>query len=412
MYRIESPLDLSELMELAALDRPDLKDEPWLSGRAAAASQARRPTAALFDEIRRGDILVHQPYDSYRASFEIFAQAAAQDPDVIVMKTAVYRTSDDSVLVELAHPVRRGGQAVRLPRRAQGAVRRAPEHRVVARARAGGSPRRRTAIPTEDPREDDAVVRREGGVLRRYAHIGTGNYHAATARLYEDVGIFTADEDVTADVAELFNFITGFGRPQQFRKLLVAPFTLRAASSTRSAAFGTRPPPARWLVSGSSWTMSSIPGSSTSSTPPHSRERPSTSSRGPPALCVPEWRACRTTSASARSSAGTWSTAVCAHSMRAKRRRCTWEARTSTPRNLDHRIEVLVPIENARVRQELNAILDSALGDNSNAWELDANGAWTRLVPTQSEKPRSHQATMMRRALSRARRRAREPANG
>ncbi len=81
------------------------------------------------------------------------------------------------------------------------------------------------------------------------------------------------------------------------------------------------------------------------------------------------------------------------------------------PRNLDHRIEVLVPIENARVRQELNAILDSALGDNTNAWELDGNGAWTRLVPGESEKPRSHQATMMRRALSRARRRAREPRN-
>ena len=82
------------------------------------------------------------------------------------------------------------------------------------------------------------------------------------------------------------------------------------------------------------------------------------------------------------------------------------------PPNLDHRIEVLVPVENARVRQELNAILDSALTDNTNAWEVDAVGAWTRTVPEEAEKPRSHQATMMRRALTRARRRARETQNG
>ena len=144
------------------------------------------------------------------------------------MKTAVYRTSDDSVLVgSLIQCAEDGKQSVCLVELKA----RFDELRNIEWSRALEQAGVHVAYGFPDLKihaKMTLIVRREGDALRRYAHIGTGNYHAATARLYEDLGIFTADEEITADVADLFNYITGFGRPQKFRKLLVAPFTLRS----------------------------------------------------------------------------------------------------------------------------------------------------------------------------------------
>ena len=226
--RVESPLDLSELHELVALDRPELKSEAWVPVIPQRLAGAQTKESRIFDEIRRGDIFVHQPYGSFRASFEVFAQAAVRDPNVIAMKTAVYRTSDDSVLVgSLIQCAEEGKQSVCLVELKA----RFDELRNIEWSRELEQAGVHVAYGFPDLKihaKMTLIVRREGDVLRRYAHIGTGNYHAATARSYEDLGIFTADEEITADVADLFNYITGFGRPQTFRKLLVAPFTLRS----------------------------------------------------------------------------------------------------------------------------------------------------------------------------------------
>ena len=175
------------------------------------AAQADAPR--IFDEIRRGDIAVHQPYESFRGSFEVFAQAAVQDPNVIAMKTAVYRTSDDSVLVgSLIQCAEEGKQSVCLVELKA----RFDERRNIEWSRALEQAGVHVVYGFPDLKihaKMTLIVRRERSGLRRYAHIATGNYHAATARLYEDFGIFTADEDITADVADLFNYITGFGRP-------------------------------------------------------------------------------------------------------------------------------------------------------------------------------------------------------
>ena len=228
IYRIESPLDLADLMEFYALDRPDLKDEPWVPVIPPRLAAAQGDLPRIFDDIRRGDIVVHQPYESFRGSFEAFAQATVQDPNVIAMKTAVYRTSDDSVLVaSLIQCAEDGKQSVCLVELKA----RFDERRNIEWSRALEKAGVHVVYGFPDMKihaKMTLVVRRERTGLRRYAHIATGNYHAATARLYEDIGIFTADEDITADIADLFNFITGFGRPQKFRKLLVAPFTLRS----------------------------------------------------------------------------------------------------------------------------------------------------------------------------------------
>jgi polyphosphate kinase len=412
VYRIESPLDLADLMELYALDRPDLKDEPWLpvTPPRFAASQADLPR--VFDEIRRGDLAVHQPYESFRASFEVFAQATVRDPDVIALKTSVYRTSDDSVLVgSLIQCSEDGKQSVCLVELKA----RFDERRNIEWSRALEQAGVHVVYGFPDLKihaKMTLVVRRERTGLRRYAHIGTGNYHSATARLYEDFGIFTADEEITADVADLFNYITGFGRPQKFRKLLVAPFTLRSGlvdeirAVAAAAAAGER---ARIRLKVNHLVDAGIV------------DELYAASQAGASIDVIARTTCSlrpgieglSENIRVRSILGQFLEHSRIYEFEAGDRTTTYLGSADLmQRNLDHRIEVLAPVEHARVRQDLAAILDSALADDTNAWELQPDGTWTRLSPANPDKPHTHQETMMRRALTRARRRQRTRRGG
>jgi len=405
IYRIESPLNLADLVELVALDRPDLKDVPWVPVVPPRLAVAQGELPRIFAEIRRGDIAVHQPYESFRASFEVFAQAAVQDPNVIAMKTAVYRTSGDSALIgSLIECAEDGKQSVCLVELKA----RFDERRNIEWSRALERAGVHVAYGFPDLKihaKMTLIVRREGDDLRRYAHIGTGNYHAATARLYEDVGIFTADEDIAADVADLFNYITGFGRPRRFRKLLVAPFTLRKGlveeirAVAAAAAAGQR---ASIRLKVNHLVDAGIVD-----------ELYSASQAGASIDVV-----ARTTCAlrpgveglseniRVRSIVGRFLEHSRIYAFEAGDRVTTYIGSPDLmQRNLDHRIEVLVPVENARVRQEVHAILDSALSDDTNAWLLGPDGAWTRA--TASDKPHSHHNAMMRLSQAGARRRTR-----
>jgi polyphosphate kinase len=402
IYRIESPLDLSELGELATLDRPDLKFEPWVPVVPPRLIPAQTDPPRIFDEIRRGDLLVHQPYESFRGSFEVLAQAAVEDPNVIAMKTAVYRTSDDSALVgSLIECAEDGKESVCLVELKA----RFDERRNIEWSRALEEAGVHVVYGFPDLKihaKMTLIVRREGDELRRYAHIGTGNYHAATARLYEDLGIFTADEEIAADVADLFNYITGFGRPQRFRKLLVAPFTLRSGlvdeirAVAAAAETGQR---ARIRLKVNHLVDAGIVG-----------ELYAASQAGAEIDIV-----ARTTCAlrpgveglsenvRVRSIVGRFLEHSRIYAFEAGERATTYVGSPDLmQRNLDHRIEVLAPVENARVRQEVHAILDSALADDTNAWLLGPDGAWTRAEP--GDKAQSHHATGMRRVQARARR--------
>jgi polyphosphate kinase len=412
IYRVESPLDLSELRELAALDRPELKYEPWIPTIPPRLAAAQSELPEIFDEIRRGDILVHQPYGSFRASFEVFAQAAVRDPSVIAMKTAVYRTSDDSVLVgSLIQCAEDGKQSVCLVELKA----RFDELRNIEWSRALEQAGVHVAYGFPDLKihaKMTLIVRREGDQLRRYAHIGTGNYHAATARLYEDLGIFTADEEIAADVADLFNYITGFGRPQKFRKLLVAPFTLRSGlvDEIRGvAAAATEGKHARIRLKLNHLVDSKIV-----------EELYAASNAGAQVDIV-----ARSTCAlrpgveglsenvHVRSIVGRFLEHSRVYSFEAGERVATYIGSADLmQRNLDHRIEVLVPVENARVRAEIHAVLDSALADDVNAWVLTPSGGWERAAVANPAKPHAHHDTMMRRSLKRARRGTRDRRTG
>ena len=179
--------------------------------------------------MREGDILVHHPYDSFAASVERFVEQAVNDPDVLAIKQTVYRTTRRLAARAGADPRRRARQAGGLPGGAQGALRRARQHPVGAALEEAGVHVVYGLPALKTHAKCVLVVRREGDGVRHYVHIGTGNYHPTTARLYTDFGLFTSDEAIGADVADLFNFLTGFARPPRYRKVLVAPSYLREA---------------------------------------------------------------------------------------------------------------------------------------------------------------------------------------
>jgi polyphosphate kinase len=406
VYRVDTMLDLAELRELVALDRAELKQEPWAPVLPPRLLRAQASLPQIFEEIRRGDIGVHQPYESFRASFELFALAAVRDPEVIAMKTAVYRTSDDSALVgSLIQAAEDGKQAVCLVELKA----RFDERRNIEWSRALEKAGVHVAYGFPDRKihaKMTLVVRREGKELKRYAHIGTGNYHAATARLYEDFGIFTADDDIAADVADLFNLITGFGRPLQFRKLLVAPFTMRSGlveeirRVAEAAGAGER---ARIRLKMNHLVdpaiVDELYAASQAGASIDVVARTTCSLRpGVPGLSE---------NIRVRSIVGRFLEHSRIYEFEAGDRATTYIGSPDLmARNLDHRIEVLVPVESSRIRQEVTSILDSALADDTNAWLLGPDGEWARLES--SAKPHSHQTTMMRRAGARTRRRARE----
>ncbi len=364
IYRVEGLLDLAELLELAALDRPDLKPEPWIP---AIPPRLGRPsrTSAIFDEIRRGDVLVHQPYGSFRASFEVFAQAAVRDPNVIAMKTAVYRTSDDSVLVGSLIQCAEDGQAVRLPRRAEGALRRAAQHRMVARARAGGRPRRLRVPRPQDPREDDAHRAprgRRAAALRAHRDRATTTPRRRASTRTSGSSPPTRTSPPTSPTSSTTS--PGSGGRRSSASCSSRRSRCAAASSTRSAASRPRPPAGK-----------------------HARIRLKLNHLVDPKIVEELYAAsqagaqvdiiARSTCAlrpgveglsetiHVRSIVGRFLEHSRVYSFEADERVATYIGSPDLmQRNLDHRIEVLVPVENARVRQEINAILDSALADD------------------------------------------------
>jgi polyphosphate kinase len=404
VYEIEGPLDLADLHELTVHDRPELKDEPWVP--VVSPRFARAKGALVFDEIARADVLVHQPYEPFRMSFEAFAEAAAADPDVIAIKTTVYRTSDDSTLVSaLIDCAEQGKQSVCLVELKA----RFDERRNIEWSRAMEQAGVHVVHGFSDLKihaKMTLVVRREGDALRRYVHIGTGNYNAATARLYEDVGIFTADEAIAADVADLFNHLTGFGQPQRFKKLLVAPFTMRARivdEIRRVAAAAEAGEPTRIRLKLNQLVdptiIEELYAASQAGVPIEICARAISMLRaGVPGLS----ETIRVRSVFGRflehSRIYTFETPAAST--------CYLGSADLMPRNLDGRIEVLTPVENTRVRQELNAVLDSVFSDTTNAWELLPDDSWRRVTAEKGARPHTHQAAMQRRALARARRQA------
>jgi polyphosphate kinase len=250
------------------------------------------------------------------------------------------------------------------------------------------------------------VVRREGNELRRYVHLGTGNYNIMTARTYEDYGLFTADPEIGADVADLFNYLTGFAHPQPFRKLLVAPFSLREGlierirDVRRAAGNGDQ---ARIRIKVNSLNDEEIINELYRASQEGAKidivaRSICTLRPGVPGLSE---------SIRVRSILGRF----LEHS-----RLFIFDAGDESsfylgsadlmPRNLDHRIELVAPVEDARAQHDMVRAFDVLLADNATAWELSPDGRWMKLRPKKGDRGRAAQLVFMRSARARARRRA------
>jgi polyphosphate kinase len=402
IYLVPGLLDLAELDEFAVLDRPDLKEEPWVP--VVPTRFASEDADELFAELRKGPVLVHHPYDSFARTFESFVRTAARDPWTAAVKTTVYRTSDDSphvpALIDAAEDGKQTVCLVELKARFD-------ERRNIEWSRALESAGVHVVYGFPSLKihaKGTLVVRRDADGLRRYAHIGTGNYNAVTARLYEDFSLFTGDEEVTADLADLFNHLTGFGRPQAFRKLLVAPFTMRPAlvahiRDCAAAAEGGKDARIRIKVN-------------------HLADEEIVSELYAAADAGVEIEIFARTTCTLWPRKRDGKEDIRVRSLLGRffehSRFFIFEAGAKTTylmgsadlmaRNLDHRIEILVPIEDLRGQRELSRTFESIMEDTRWSWALRADGTWERVRGKKGRQRQSLHGALMRRARARARR--------
>ena len=226
VVRVSGLLDLSALMALYGLDRPELKDETFVPATHPRLSEGETPKS-VFATLREGDVLVHHPYDSFATSVQRFIEQAAEDPHVLAIKQTLYRTSGDSPIVEALSDAARAGKQVVVLVEIKARFDEAANISWARQLEQAGCHVVYGLVGLKTHCKTSLVVRSENGVIRRYCHLGTGNYNPKTARLYEDFGVLTADSRVGADLTDLFNALTGYSRQTNYRTLLVSPRGIR-----------------------------------------------------------------------------------------------------------------------------------------------------------------------------------------
>jgi polyphosphate kinase len=373
VYVVEGPIDLSGLWSVYELERPELKDEPWAGTTQPKLVGDEDGIVDIFAVLRDGDVLVHHPYDSFATSVEAFIKRAAADPDVLAIKQTLYRTSGDSPIVKsLIRASERGKQvAVLVEVKA-----RFDEQTNITWAKAledAGVHVVYGIVGLKTHSKTALVMRQEDDGIRRYAHIGTGNYNSKTARLYEDVGLLTADPALGADLTDLFNFLTGYSRQSRYRKLLVAPIGLRARVLELIEAEAARGPEGRIVLK-----MNGLDD------PPIIDALYDASRAGVPIDLVLRSICCLrpgvpglSETIRVRSIVGRY----LEHSRifrfgSGDERRWYIGSADLRSRNLDRRIEVAVPVESPPLQARLQEILDANLEDRTTAWELAPDGSW------------------------------------
>jgi polyphosphate kinase len=428
VYAIDGPLDLAGLWAVHGLDRPDLKDEPFTPVTPPRLATPDDEPVDIFGVVRQGDLLLHHPYDSFAMSVEAFIKQASRDPKVLAIKQTLYRTSGDSPIVKaLIRAAERGTQVaalVELKARGDEAANVAWARQLeqagvhVVYGLMGLKTHSKTAL----------VVRQEDDGIRRYCHIGTGNYNSQTARMYEDLGVLTTDPEVGADLTDLFNFITGYSRRTDYRRILVAPLSLRAAMISRVEAEANRGSEGRLI-----WKMNNLVDSAVIDALYAASQagvrinliirgicclRP-----GVPGLSdnivvrsiVGRWlehsriyffgQGGEPTPAEREDEAADSDGGVDIVGVMPPGGQFYIGSADMMPRNLDRRVEVIVPITDGAGSRRLREILAEELTDDTLAWELRVDGTWEKVAATRGF---NAQRFEQERAVERARRR-REP---
>jgi polyphosphate kinase len=379
VYDVDGMLDLAELMEIYEVDgHKDLREPAWSPVTQPAFHHEEGERADVFAAMRRQDQLVHQPYDSFATSVERLVEQAVRDPDVLAIKLTVYRTNDDSSLMPaLIKAAEQGKQAVALLELKA----RFDERRNISWARAleeagahvvHGLPGLKTHAKAL------IVIRREGDGVRHYVHIGTGNYNSKTARLYEDFGLFTTDEEISADVADLFNSLTGFARPHEYRRVLVAPTHMRDAligEIERTVEAHEAGEDARIAMKMNSLVdqrcIEALYRASMAGV------RIDLNVRG--ICCLRPGVEGVSENIRVVSVVGQFLEHSRIYSFHRGDEHSYWIGSADLmPRNLDNRVELLVPVDSDTLKGELEDTLERCFADDSFAWELQEDGSWKR----------------------------------
>ncbi len=374
---VDGPLDLSGLWALYALDRPDLKDEPWTPVPVPAFQRAEDP-AALFRVIAERDHLVHHPYDSFAGSVERFLDQAARDPRVLAIKQTLYRTggAESGIIRSLIRAAEAGKQVVALVELQA----RFDEAANVERARElerAGVHVAYGLVGLKTHTKILLVVRQEADGIRRYCHIGTGNYNPVTANLYEDLGLFTADPDLGADLTDLFNYLTGYSSQDRYRRLLVAPVGLRNGIRALIEREAARGPAGRIIMKMNSLVdpamIDALYAASRAGT------RIDLVVRG--ICCLRPGVPGLSDRIRVRSIVGRFLEHSRIYRFGADPATADYLIGSADlmPRNLDRRVEAITPVTDPALRARLDEILRVNLADDTLAWELAADGTWHRV---------------------------------
>ncbi|RFU19482.1 RNA degradosome polyphosphate kinase [Geodermatophilus marinus] len=370
-------LDLAALWRLYDLDRPELKDEPFVPATHPRLSEGETPMS-VFATLHDGDVLVHHPYHSFATSVQRFIEQAAADPNVLAIKQTLYRTSGDSPIVNaLVEAAEAGKQVVVLVE----VKARFDEEANISWARElerAGCHVVYGLVGLKTHCKTALVVRREGGVIRRYCHIGTGNYNPKTARIYEDLGILTADPRVGADLTDLFNTLTGYSRQTTYRTLMVAPHGIRQGlverirREARNAREG-RPAGIRVKVNSlvDEEVIDALYEASAAGVPVELLIRGICALRpGVPGLSE---------NVRVRSIVGRYLEHSRVIHFAAGGEGEWWLGSADLMhRNLDRRVEVLLRVGDESARAQLEQVFDAAMADGVRCWELGGDGTWRR----------------------------------
>ena len=407
VVRVPGLLDLSRLWQVYdEVDRPDLKDRPFVPAThprlqfSELTGEGEKPRS-FFAHLRDGDVLVHHPYDSFSTSVQRFIEQAAADPNVLAIKQTLYRTSGDSPIVDaLIDAARAGKQVVVLVE----VKARFDEEANIGWARMlerAGCHVVYGMVGLKTHCKTAMVVRQESGQLRRYCHIGTGNYHPKTARVYEDFGLLTADPDVAADLTDLFNVLTGYSRQTAYQRLLVAPHGIRAGIIERIGREVER------VRAGGSGLVQIKVNSIVDEEIIDSLYRASQVGvrvdlvvRG---ICaVRPGVDGLSENIRVRSIVGRFLEHSRVFRFGDGEDEEFWIGSADLMhRNLDRRVEALVRVTDPAAQAELRRALESALGDLATGFDLDGDGAWTRRRPSDGAPLDDGQELLLRRAQGR-----------
>jgi polyphosphate kinase len=386
VFEVEGLLDLNDLWEIVKIPgHAELRDPPYQPVTLPRLQPDEDEAPDVLAAMRKRDILLHHPYDSFANSVERFVEQAVNDPDVLAIKQTVYRTSDESPLVPaLIRAVERGKQAVclvevkaRFDERANIQWGRALEEAGVHVVY--GLPSLKTHAKCI------LIVRREGDGVRHYVHVGTGNYNSKTARLYTDFGLLTCDDEIGADVADMFNFLTGFARPSGYRKVLVAPAYLRNGvieEIDRTIAAHNEGKPTRIRLKMNSLVdrdcIQALYRASQAGV------RIEINTRG--ICCLKPGVPGVSDNIRVVSIVGRFLEHSRIYSFERDGEQTVYIGSADLmPRNLDTRVELLTPVRDEGLRANLLDTLDRCFADNLNSWALDSEGTWTRRAPNNGE---------------------------